>query len=271
MAKSAHVRLRDFRTILTLTHECRDLGDDPGLWRAHLFAGLCRLTGADVGMGGEMALGPGGVPRDLGTADWGWDAGFDRSGWVHSVVELRQDPHSAPELTGYFARGGHAAGACLSRRDYIPDPDWYRSDHYRTCYVTAGLDMTLVCFRELTAGAEFSGLLLSRAGGRPDFSARDRAVLAEAHAAIAPLVGGPLARFAEPSPADLPPRARQVLRCLLDGDGDKQVAARLGIRPLTVNHHVKHIYAHFGVTTRAELLARWVRRGWGKGFSWADG
>jgi DNA-binding CsgD family transcriptional regulator len=92
----------------------------------------------------------------------------------------------------------------------------------------------------------------------------------EAHARIAPLIGGPLARFGEPSPADLPPRARQVLGCVLEGDGDKQIARRLGIRPHTVNQYLKTLFAHFGVRSRPELMARWVRRGWANGFAWAD-
>jgi DNA-binding CsgD family transcriptional regulator len=57
----------------------------------------------------------------------------------------------------------------------------------------------------------------------------------EAIAAIALLVGGPLARANDPSPADLAPRVRQVLRHLLEGDGDKQIAARLGLTRHTVN------------------------------------
>ena len=61
-----------------------------------------------------------------------------------------------------------------------------------------------------------------------------------------------------------------MLKYLLDGDGDKQVAARLGISAFTVNGHTKVIHAHFGVQGRAELLARWVRRGWGNRAAWAD-
>jgi DNA-binding CsgD family transcriptional regulator len=61
-----------------------------------------------------------------------------------------------------------------------------------------------------------------------------------------------------------------VLRCVLDGDGDKQVAARLRISVYTVNQYVKLIFRHFGVRSRAELMARWVRRGWANGFTWAE-
>jgi hypothetical protein len=61
-----------------------------------------------------------------------------------------------------------------------------------------------------------------------------------------------------------------VLRCLLEGDSDKQVGLRLGLPRHTVNQYAKQIFAHFGVGSRAELLARWVRRGWGGRFVWAE-
>src|SRR5258707_157206 len=100
------------------------------------------------------------------------------------------------------------------------------------------------------------------------FSARHKAFVRELHIAVAGWIGGQLARFIDPSPSALSRRARQVLRCLLDGDGDKQIARRLGISHFTVNQYAKVIFEHFGVSSRPELLARWVRRGWGKGFAW---
>jgi DNA-binding NarL/FixJ family response regulator len=69
---------------------------------------------------------------------------------------------------------------------------------------------------------------------------------------------------------DLPPRVRQVLRCLLEGDGDKQIAVRLGLTRHTVNQYTKLLFRHFGVASRTELLARWVRRGFPAGFAWED-
>ena len=56
----------------------------------------------------------------------------------------------------------------------------------------------------------------------------------------------------------------------LEGDTDKQAAARLGLTRHTVNQYAKLLFRHFGVRSRAELLARWVRRGWGGRFAWAD-
>lgn len=57
---------------------------------------------------------------------------------------------------------------------------------------------------------------------------------------------------------DLSPRMEQTLRSLLNGDSEKQVATRLGVSPHTVHVYVKAIYRKYGVSSRGELLARWV-------------
>ena len=62
------------------------------------------------------------------------------------------------------------------------------------------------------------------------------------------------------STAGLPPRVAEVLGHLLAGDGEKQVAVRMGLSRHTVHGHVKKLYRHFDVTSRGELLARHLRR-----------
>jgi DNA-binding CsgD family transcriptional regulator len=47
---------------------------------------------------------------------------------------------------------------------------------------------------------------------------------------------------------------------LLEGDSEKQVAARLGISPVSVHDYVKALYRYFGVNSRGELMAYFVRR-----------
>lgn len=54
-----------------------------------------------------------------------------------------------------------------------------------------------------------------------------------------------------PRPAGLTEREVDVLRLIARGQSNKQVAASLGISPKTVGHHVEHVYAKAGVTTRA--------------------
>ena len=172
----------------------------------------------------------------------------------------------------YHRRTLRERGRALSRSEFVDDRDWYGSHDFRKIQEPLGLDATLWCFRPIpgVAADESVGFFLGREKGRRDFSDRERSIAEEALAMVSLHVGGSLARFADPSPRALTPRARQVLACLLEGDGDKQVSARLGLSTYTVNQYTKSIFRHFRVRSRAELLARWIRRGWGNSFHWLD-
>ena len=61
-----------------------------------------------------------------------------------------------------------------------------------------------------------------------------------------------------PDTRELPPRQLEVLTHLLTGKSEKQVAAEMRLSYNTLHHYVKALYRHFGVTSRVELLARWV-------------
>ena len=63
----------------------------------------------------------------------------------------------------------------------------------------------------------------------------------------------------------LAPRVQQTLHRLLAGDSEKQIAACLNVSPHTVHVYVKTLYRHYGVSSRGELLARFVRPGNGHG------
>jgi DNA-binding NarL/FixJ family response regulator len=59
----------------------------------------------------------------------------------------------------------------------------------------------------------------------------------------------------------LTPRQRQVISFLLAGDTLKEAAQKLGLSEHTVGDHVKQIYKHFGVSSRAELLSHFISGG----------
>lgn len=273
MARSTALRLDDLRAVHTLVGECRELGDAPLRWHRHLYVGLARLADGGIVMGGELAGARAGRAVQVGSVDWGWEEnGFDRRGWELAMAMLRGDPRANRLVTfpQYLARTAGADGACLARTDLISDRVWDRAWDFRAMIAPSGADHSLYCLRSLPGSGDRSALVIvARALRQPDFSARQKAVVYEAMAQVGPLIGGPLARFGEPSPAALPPLARRVLRCFLEGDSDKQAAARLGLTRHTVNQYAKRIYMHFGARSRAELLARWVRRGWAVG-GWAD-
>jgi DNA-binding CsgD family transcriptional regulator len=268
MAASKRLRLEDLRAIHRLVDDCRALGDDPVRWRRHLLAELCRRLGAAVG----VEYNPKWEPFEVnGVVDVGWEeSGLDRAGFEGANAEFARHGFGYNPMVGaYFAAVRRGVGPALTRADVLSDSVWYRSAYYRNYHGSSGADAMLYDLAG-AGGQQFSsGLVLVRPEGAPDFPAGARLFVHETHAAVVPLIGGPLAAIDEPSPADLPPRVRAVLRCLLEGDSDKQIAARLGISRYTVNEYVKVIFAHFGVATRMELLARWIRRGWGSRFAWA--
>jgi len=99
---------------------------------------------------------------------------------------------------------------------------------------------------------------LHRPVGDPAFGARERRLLHLFHTESGRPVGTALA--VESPTEGLSPRLREVLGWLLEGEGEKQVAARLRLSGPTVHQYATALYRHFGVGSRAELLARFIRR-----------
>lgn len=271
MSRSSLLRAADVRAVFQLIGECREMGDDPTGWRQHLLIEVARLTGAAVTVEyeGEFLY----PFRATGVIDWGWEtSGFNRSYFVRVNEEYsRRGGGINPVIPAYFAAVKEGRGPCFIRRELLADPQWYRSRYYQDIQAPSGADTMMYCMLAKPGpGGKLSCLLLALPPSERDFTPRHQAIVQEIHKEITALISGPLAGFHEPSPADLPPRVRQTFRCLLEGDSDKQAACRLGLGRHTINQYAKTIFAHFGVSSRVELLARWLRRGWGNKCAWAD-
>jgi len=52
----------------------------------------------------------------------------------------------------------------------------------------------------------------------------------------------------------LSPRQAQVVKCLLSGYSDKQIAQELSLSKATVRTHMERIFGRFGVQDRTELV-----------------
>lgn len=263
MAKSRMLRLEDVRSIVNLVGECRDLGDDWHAWQGHLLGRLLSLTDSELAIGGEVAGVPGPRLTELSPPYFRSLSGFDvdLARVTEAIQSFTMVPGASRFVNDYLARWIEEDGVALTNRDLYTDRQWRRSVDMLTFGEVCGIDASLLCCREIVTG-EVLDVTLLRAMKRRVHSARDCTLVGVLVAAIMPMLGGPLARFSEPTAAGLSPRARQVLACFLEGDGDKQVAARLGISVHTANQYAKRIFRHFGVRSRTELLARWVRRGW---------
>lgn len=79
--------------------------------------------------------------------------------------------------------------------------------------------------------------------------------------AVDAVLGRAAAPARDDAPAGLTTRELEVLRWVARGDTNKEVAARLGISPRTVGHHLGHAFEKIGVTTRAAAALFIVEHG----------
>lgn len=60
---------------------------------------------------------------------------------------------------------------------------------------------------------------------------------------------------------DLTPREREILRLLIDGYTNAEIAARLGLSLYTVKNHVRNLLGKLGVGSRTEAVSLALQRG----------
>lgn len=265
----SRLRSADWQKIYALVQQCRELGDDPTIWRQHFFAGLMQLAGGDVIVGGEMSGCQRGPLSTVGITDHGFEAGFNRQGWVNALDQFERDPYENPLFRKLLSLLESRDEASPSREELMPHREWYRSDSYQLINRTLGADSVQHSWMRIPGFTdEFSALIMTRELGSRQMSERQLEIVTEAHRQIVGHIGAGLARFTDPAPSKLPPRVRQVLRCLLEGDSDKQIAKRLGLSAHTINQYTKTIYRHFAVSSRAQLMARWIKNGWNARAAW---
>jgi DNA-binding NarL/FixJ family response regulator len=62
--------------------------------------------------------------------------------------------------------------------------------------------------------------------------------------------------------ARLSERELDVVRLVVDGHSNDEIAARLGIGPKTVESHLRRLFERFDLASRTELATRALREGW---------
>jgi DNA-binding CsgD family transcriptional regulator len=257
MSKSQRLRLGEVRAVFRLLGECRELGDDAEAWPLHMLGGVCRLTGAQLGVGGQTrVIGPNRVMVPVQFADHGWPDPQSRAQFLARL----KDPRVLNNLV--VQRFHELPGGCVTRtrQQLVDDRPYYASAYHNEMHKPWGLDHGLLS-RHTSPGQDWQHeLALVRALGDPPFGRRECRLIQLMHSEIVPLVGRALATAEEAGPAGLSPRLRQTLEALLEGDSEKQAAARLGVGVRTAHEYVVAVYRHFDVSSRGELLALFLRR-----------
>jgi two-component system, NarL family, response regulator len=58
------------------------------------------------------------------------------------------------------------------------------------------------------------------------------------------------------------PRELDVIRLVVEGGSNDEIATRLGVTPKTVEAHLRRLFERLGVQSRTELATRALREGW---------
>ncbi len=255
MGKSVSVRLEEVRAVFGLVAECCERGHDPVLWQMHLAEGIQRLLRSGLVLGGEFrTVNNRSVP--VCAVDLGWATESARRLWLE--WQSRPDLPDNPILEPFYSRT-ESNPTCVGD-DLVATCDWEASPYFNEVMRPCELGDAVISCRA-GADATESLVVVSRGLREARFGPHERALLGLLHDELAPHLGTRLATSTDPV-ARLSPRHRDVLRCLLEGDAEKQIALRLGIAVSTAHDHVKALYRHFGVGSRPQLSAYFLRRGW---------
>ena len=246
------MRAADVQAILRLVGGAAELWYQPVLQREFTLDSLCKLLNAkaavcytlgDVLTGGTTACGPATF------------VGFDKAGQERFDGYLKTGTPKDPVIDVLAAIDGRVI--TRARADAVADEAWYGSEHFKQIRQPLGLDHALYVKIVAASLGRQTIVMLSRAKGEPAFTDRD-AYLCELCLSEMAWPYTPDVDYTDPRLETLQPRLKKVMRHLLEGDSEKQVALKLGLSPHSVHQYVKQLYAQLEVNSRGELLAQWV-------------
>jgi DNA-binding CsgD family transcriptional regulator len=237
---------------MKLAGEASELPQDLNVRRKHLIGGLCNIVGGTMANAFEFKA-PG-APGGIGKFDTHVSVNMgDRE--LQKMREFFEDGTTMDPTIPHLMTIRRPSFT-VTRPQFVTDGEWYQSDHYIAIRAPIGSDQQLYSKLNLKDGSPF-GVGIHRARNDARFTQRDCDIVDLFHAECGRLYGGASGKAAlDPRIAQLPPRVQRVLKELTSsGDGEKQIALRLGLSRHTVHEYVKVLYEKLGVTSRAELMS----------------
>jgi hypothetical protein len=262
MGHSQALRLREIRGVFHLLAEITERGIYPQAWREHMLRGLCRLTGARLGisMGLRNAL-PGKTPIPLDPVTFGFNSEHELRLWARylDTSELGDDP-----ATGAMVELAQTRRFFLKRREEMVDSRrWYSSPVVMESRRLAGVDDYLLASTRAHRQDVLLGFSLYRPWGEKPFGLREQRIARLFHVELLRMLW-PISESTDPEYLSLPHRLRLTLRSLLQGKSAKETAKELGLSLSTVETYVKDLYARLQVESRPELMTRFLNHPTGR-------
>jgi DNA-binding CsgD family transcriptional regulator len=245
------IREGDMAALLRLVGEVTELPADKVVRRTHVLNRLLSLIGGRSAVAVEMALPEEGPFARAGTVV-NINSSCEAEARCAERFLLHNDP-ADPALPEFLA----ARGQTITMVRRADDREYYRSAHFNVVRRPFDIDHSLYCRLTLPDGNDVS-VGIQRCPGDPEFSERERAVVHLLHTNAPHVYYAP--EPAAPELDRLAPRLRPVLRHILQGGAEKEVAARLKLSRHTVHRYTQVIYRELGVHSRGELMAMYARR-----------
>ena len=245
------IREGDFAGLLRLAGEVTELPSDKVVRRTHVLHGLLSLVGGRSAVAVEMALPEEGSFARAGTVI-NVNYGSEAEARLSEMYLVHNEP-ADPVLPGFLA----ARGQTLTMTRNVDDATYHRTDHFNIVRRPFDIDHSLYCRLTLPGGGDLA-VGIQRCPGDPAFGERDKALVHLLHTSAPHVYAG--MRQHPPELDRLAPRLRPVLRYLLQGDAEKEVAAKLRLSRHTVHRYTQAIYQQLEVHSRAELLAKYARQ-----------
>ena len=249
--QDATLGIKQVQAIVRIVAETAELWYDATLQRRYTLESLCRLLPAkaavcfnygDALSGGDK---PCGALVQAGLSD-------EQASLVSECLQ------SAKPVDPCIAALSKEEGRVVVRRrsQLVKDKEWRASEHYKKLREPLGLDDTL--YARIAVPGKVIVLCLLRGADQKPFTEREEQLVDLCLSQMAwPYQPDDAS---DPRVAALQPRLRKVMQHLLEGDAEKQVAAKLGLSKHTVHEYVKMIYQQLGVSSRSELRSQWVGR-----------
>jgi DNA-binding CsgD family transcriptional regulator len=260
------VTLNDISETMKLVREVCDRWDEPKAWREHLLQGACRLLNGNVGMI---------LTDDAATPGWfGRLSVISLVGLPESVQAMVQpsmqlmDQRKIDDVSDNLMPGMMILNEQMHRQgwvttaanQYLDQAEYHSSPMYLNFRKQMDCDDFVVSIRVVDFPKRPEAIGIDRPHGAQPFGQREVTLLKLLHDEVAPLVGVRLTTEAHLCRDGLSKRLRETLALLLEGHSEKQVAAAMQLHVRTVHDYVTLLYRHFQVSSRAELMAYFVRR-----------
>jgi len=268
---------RDAVRLLQLMGVLGSLRSDPRAWRQELLNGLLQAlpaaTAAAFVLRGVTGPEP---PMVVSLFDAGFNSEPQRQAFLREFgAAAFHDPFSRLVLHRFVSQQLETL-TCL-RADLIDDPAWQGDVHVLTHRKASGMgDCVMSVRRGAERGAAYVLLAFRAAVSAPPeggadpgvnimaaarFGPRERMLIDILHRGLDWLYRAEDAAHRLNRATALPPRLRETLEYLLGGDTERQVALKMSLSVHTVHDYVKALHSHFGVSSRTELLAKWLQTG----------